>query len=280
MANVFITGASTGIGEATALHLDRLGHRVFAGVRKDADGERVAAQASSRLVPLLCDVTDAEQIASARKVIGDAVGHDGLQGLINNAGIGIGGPLEHLELDQWREQLEVNVIGQIAVTKTFIDLVRQGHGRISFTGSIAGRGANPMLGPYSASKHAIEAISQSLRGELAPWGIHVSVVEPGAIKTPIWAKGRTTADELVAQIGPEAAAQYAEGIEFLRKGIEFQDKNSAPPEKVAKAFEHALFSAHPRAQYLVGKDAKAIGILTRLLPQSAMDRLIQRLLPI
>lgn len=280
MANVFITGASTGIGEATALHLDRLGHRVFAGVRKDADGERLAAKAASRLVPVLCDVTDAAQIAAARKLIGDAVGKDGLQGLINNAGIGIGGPLEHLELDQWREQLEVNVIGQIAVTKAFIDLIRQGHGRISFTGSISGRGANPMLGPYSASKHAIEAISQSLRGELAPWGIHVSVVEPGAIKTPIWAKGRSTADELEEQIGPEAAAQYAEGIRFLRKGIDFQEKSSAPPEKVAKAFEHALFSAHPRSQYLVGKDAKAIGILTRLLPQSTMDRLIQRLLPI
>jgi len=280
MANVFITGASTGIGEATALHFDRLGHTVFAGVRKDADGERLAAQASARLVPLLCDVTDSDQIAASRKLVGDAVGDGGLQGLINNAGVGVGGPLEHLELDQWREQLEVNVIGQIAVTKSFVDLVRFGQGRISFTGSIAGRGANPMLGPYSASKHAIEAVSQSLRGELAPWKIHVSVVEPGAIKTPIWGKGRSTADELVERIGPEAAAQYAEGIDFLRKGIDFQDKNSAPPHKVAKAFEHAMFSPRPRAQYLVGKDAKAIGILTRVLPQSTMDRLIKRLLPI
>lgn len=280
MANVFITGASTGIGEATALHFDRLGHRVFAGVRKDADGERLAGHASSRLVPLLCDVTDGQRVSAARKLVGDAVGEEGLQGLINNAGVGFGGPLEHLELDEWREQFEVNVIGQIAVTKSFVDLIRQGKGRITFTGSIAGRGANPMLGPYSASKHAIEAVSQSLRGELAPWGIHVSVVEPGAIKTPIWGKGRHTADELVKRIGPEAAAQYAEGIEFLRKGIDFQDKNAAPPQKVAKAFEHALFNPRPRAQYLVGKDAKAIGALTRVLPQSTMDRLIKRLLPI
>ena len=280
MAYVFITGASTGIGEATALHFDRLGHHVFAGVRKDADGERLAGQASNRLVPLLCDVTDGQQIAAARKLIGDQVGSAGLQGLINNAGVGFGGPLEHLELDEWREQFEVNVIGQVAVTKSCVDLIRQGKGRITFTGSIAGRGANPMLGPYSASKHAIEAISQSLRGELAPWGIHVSVVEPGAIKTPIWGKGRDTADELVERIGPEAAAQYNEGISFLRKAIDFQDKNAASPEKVAKAFEHALFSPRPRAQYLVGKDAKVIGTLTRVLPQSTMDRLIKRLLPI
>lgn len=279
MANVFITGASTGIGEATALHLDRLGHRVFAGVRNDADGGRLAKQASQRLVPVLCDVTDDDQIAAARKVVGDEVGDAGLQGLINNAGVALGGPLEHLSMERWRWQFDVNVFGQIAVTQAFLDLIRKGHGRISFTGSIGGRHANPMLGPYAASKHAIEAIGQSLRGELEPWGIHVSVVEPGAIKTPIWDKGRDTADELAEQLGPEAAAQYAEGIAFVRKGIDFQDKNSSPPELVAKAFEHALFNPRPRTQYLVGKDAKVLGTLNRVLPQSLLDRIVKKLGP-
>lgn len=279
MANVFITGASTGIGEATALHFDTLGHRVFAGVRSDADGDRLVDRASTRLVPVLCDVTDVDQIAAARKIIGDAVGDAGLQGLINNAGIAVGGPLEHLPLDQWRWQFDVNVFGQIAVTQAFLDLVRQGTGRVSFTGSIAGRNANAMLGPYAASKHAIEAISQSLRGELEPWGIHVSVVEPGAIKTPIWDKGRSTADVLADELGPDAAEQYAHGIDFVRKGIEFQDKNAAPPQLVAKAFEHAMFSSRPRTQYLVGKDAKVLGTLTRVLPQSVVDRIVKKLGP-
>ncbi len=279
MANVFITGASTGIGEATALHLDGLGHRVFAGVRNDADAARLVTRASKHLFPVRCDVTDLDQIAAARKVVGDEVGEAGLQGLINNAGVAVGGPLEHLPLEQWRWQFDVNVFGQIAVTQAFLDLVRQGRGRVSFTGSIGGRNANPMLGPYAASKHAIEAISQSLRGELEPWGIHVSVVEPGAIKTPIWDKGRNTADMLAEQLGPEAAAQYAEGIDFVLKGIEFQDKHAAPPQKVAEAFEHALFSRRPRTQYLVGIDAKVLGTLNRLLPQSVLDRVVKRLGP-
>lgn len=279
MANVFITGASTGIGEATTVHLDSLGHRVFAGVRSDADGERLVQRASTRVFPVKCDVTDLDQITAARKVVGEEVGTAGLQGLINNAGVAVGGPLEHLPLDQWRWQFDVNVFGQIAVSQAFLDLVRQGKGRVSFTGSIAGRSANAMLGPYAASKHAIEAISQALRGELEPWGIHVSVVEPGAIKTPIWDKGRNTADVLAEQLGPEAAAQYAHGIDFVRKGIEFQDKNAAPPLLVAKAFEHALFSSRPRTQYLVGKDAKVLGALDRLLPQSVLDRIVKRLGP-
>jgi NAD(P)-dependent dehydrogenase (short-subunit alcohol dehydrogenase family) len=279
MANVFITGASTGIGEATALHLDGLGHRVFAGVRNDADGDRLVARASKYLFPVRCDVTDLDQIAAARKVVGEEAGEAGLQGLVNNAGVAVGGPLEHLPLERWRWQFDVNVFGQIAVTQAFLDLVRQGRGRVSFTGSIGGRNANAMLGPYAASKHAIEAISQSLRGELEPWSIHVSVVEPGAIKTPIWDKGRNTADMLAEQLGPEAAAQYAEGIDFVRKGIEFQDKNAASPEKVAKAFEHALFSRRPHTQYLVGIDAKVLGTLNRLLPQSVLDRIVKRLGP-
>lgn len=279
MANVFITGASTGIGEATALRLDRLGHTVFAGVRKDDDGDRLRKAASDRLTPVLCDVTDQASIDGARKTIGEAVGSSGLQGLINNAGVAVGGPLEHLPLDDWRWQFEVNVFGQIAVTKAFLDLLRTGGGRVSFTGSIGGRHANPMLGPYAASKHAIEAVGQSLRGELEPWGIHVSVVEPGAIVTPIWDKGRDLADELEERLGAEATEQYAEGIAFVRKGIDFQEKNGAPPEKVAEAFEKALFDARPRTQYLVGTDAKVLGTLNRLLPQSALDRLVKRLGP-
>lgn len=279
MANIFITGASTGIGEATARHFDTLGHTVFAGVRNDADGDALRDGASSRLTPVICDVTDQGTIDSARKQIGESVSDAGLQGLINNAGIGVGGPVEYLPLDEWRWQFEVNLFGQIAVTQAFLDLIRQGRGRISFTGSIAGRHSSPMLGPYSASKHAVEALSQSMRGELQPWGIHVSVVEPGAITTPIWDKARDKFDEISDLIGVEAAEHYREGIETMQRGIDFQQKNSVPPAKVAEAFEHAMFSGRPKAQYLVGKDALALGSLHRVLPQPWVDRIVDRVVP-
>ena len=185
MAAILVTGASTGIGEACALHLDRAGHRVFAGVRRPADGERLTKRASPRLLPVMLDVCDDSQIAEAAELIGGEVGTAGLWGLVNNAGIAIGGPVEFLALDQWRTQLEVNVIGQVAVTRAMLPLVRAATGRVVFIGSISGRLATPMMGPYCASKHAIEAIGSSLAEELRPFGMRVSVIEPGAIATPM-----------------------------------------------------------------------------------------------
>lgn len=279
MGNFFITGASTGIGEATARHFDRLGHRVFAGVRTEAAGEALTGGGSGRLVPVICDVVDDASIEAARKRIDDEVGTAGLQGLINNAGVAVAGPLEHLPMDEWRRQFDVNVFGQIAVTKAFLPLVRRGRGRISFTGSIAGRHANGLLGPYAGSKHAIEAISQALRQELSPWDIEVSVVEPGAIKTPIWDKGRDTYAAIDDVLDAEAIEQYRDQIDLLGRGIEFQDDKAAPPEKVAEAFEHAMLASRPRTQYLVGIDAKVIGSATRVLPKRAVEALVDRLGP-
>ena len=274
MKTILVTGASTGIGEACALHLDRLGHRIYAGVRKDADAQRLRGGASERLVPVLVDVTDQAQIDAVAKQIGEEAG--ALHGLVNNAGIARGGPLEYLPIEEWREQLEVNVIGQVAVTKATLPLIREGAGRITFIGSIGGKVANPMTGPYNASKYAIEAIVASLRQELQPWGIHVSVIEPGAIKTAIWDKANDSADRLERELPEEAHERYARHIAAVRKMITFQDGQAVGPEKVAKAVEHALFASRPRSHYLVGTDARAMSALARLLPDRPREFAIRR----
>jgi len=274
---VLVTGTSTGIGEAAALRLDRRGWRVFAGVRKDSDGERLRAQASGRLTPLMLDVTDAAAIDAAVKEIDTAVGPDGLAGVVNNAGVGRGGPLEYLPIDEWREQLEINVVGQVAVTKATLPLVRRGGGRVVFIGSIGGRICSPLLGPYGASKHALEAISEALRHELRPWGIKVVLVEPGAVKTAIWGKARSTAEDLEARLPAEALDRYRSFIEGIRKGFERSERMGIDADKVAQVVERALTADRPRARYLVGPDAKLMGTLTRVLPDSAKDFLVRRL---
>ncbi|HEX7168455.1 MAG TPA: SDR family oxidoreductase [Acidimicrobiales bacterium] len=275
--NVLVTGASTGIGEACALHLDRLGWRVFAGVRKQADADRLSQRASRRLVTVSLDVTDEAEVLAAMKTIDDEVGASGLSGLVNNAGVARGGPLEFLPLSEWRDQLEVNVVGQVAVTKAALPLLRRATGRVVFIGSIAGRLATPMVGPYAASKHAIEAIAESLRHEVAPWGIRVAVVEPGVVKTPIWSKGRTRADELEQSLGEEALALYRDQVDKIRAGIEKNDTRGIDASKVAEVVEHALVSPHPRIRYLVGPDAKVAGNLARLVPDRVRDALFRRL---
>ena len=274
---VLVTGTSTGIGEATVRRLDRDGHTVFAGVRREEDGRRLQEGASSRLTPVLLEVTDEAAIAAAAKTIGDQVGAAGLDGLVNNAGVVRGGPLEYLPMEEWRTQLEVNVIGQVAVTRAFIPLLRQARGRVVFIGSIGGRLGTPLMGPYNASKFAIAGIAESLRRELHPAGIRVLLVEPGGVKTPIWDKGRAYADELQAQLPEEAMERYRPVMDAVMKGAEFQSRHGVSPDKVAEVIEHALTSSRPRARYLVGRDALAVGVATRLLPDSVKDVLIRRL---
>jgi NAD(P)-dependent dehydrogenase (short-subunit alcohol dehydrogenase family) len=278
--NVLVTGASTGIGEACALHLDRLGWRVFAGVRKPEDGDRLRAAegASARLTPVQLDVTDEAQVASAMATIAEACGDDGLAGLVNNAGVARGGPVEGLPLDEWRYQLEVNLFGQIAVTKAALPLIRDAKGRIVFIGSIAGRVAAPLVGPYSASKHAIEALGATLREELLPWDIKVAVVEPGVIKTPIWSKATTSADELEALLDDEVKALYKDQLADIRASITKNDRKGVPASKVADAVEHALTSPRPKLRYLVGPDAKVAGNLARLVPDRWWATLSRKLL--
>jgi NAD(P)-dependent dehydrogenase (short-subunit alcohol dehydrogenase family) len=272
-----VTGSSSGIGEACALRLARAGHQVIAGVRREADGERLVAAARS-ITPTLLDITDTSQIDALAGRL-DELAPAGLDGLVNNAGIARGGPIEFLPLEEWRTQLEVNVVGQVAVTKALIPLLRRAQGRVVFIGSISGRVSTPLLGPYGASKHAIEAIAESLREELRPWKIAVSVVAPGAVRTPIWDKGRAYADEIDSRLPAEAHDLYDTAVEDLRRGIEAQERAGVPPDRVAAAVERALTGSRPRYRYVVGNDAKAAGLLERFLPDRTMAYVTRRLGP-
>ncbi|TMM18268.1 MAG: SDR family oxidoreductase [Actinobacteria bacterium] len=272
---VLVTGASSGIGRACALHLDGLGHRVFAGVRTEAAAESLRRAASDRLVPVLLDVTDAEAIDAAHRSIEAGLDGRGLVGLVNNAGVAHGGPIEYLPLDEWRAQLEVNVIGQVAVTRAMMPLLRRARGRVVFIGSIGGRVGTPLLSPYAASKFAIEGIAESLRHELRPFGVRVAVVEPGAVKTDIWDKGRRYADEMERLLPAEASSLYGDAITGLRRSLDQQDRAGIAPEQVAQVVARALSSDRPRGRYLVGRDAQLAGLIARLFPDSAKDAIVR-----
>ncbi len=271
---VVITGASTGIGAACAWHLDRLGFTVFAGVRRVEDGEALKAQGSERFQALLLDITDAGSIARARQVVTDLVGDCGLAGLVNNAGIAVAGPLEVVPVADLRRQFEVNVIGQVAVTQAFLPLLRQGRGRIVNMGSIAGRAAMPVMGPYSASKFALEAVTDALRLEVQQWGIKVSIVEPGAIATPIWTKSGSKAEELEAGASEELKTLYAGVIAGVRARVAEAAARAISPDAVSDAVVQALTAAHPQTRYLVGRDAKVRALMIKLLPDRWSDRLM------
>jgi NAD(P)-dependent dehydrogenase (short-subunit alcohol dehydrogenase family) len=275
---VLITGASTGIGEATAHHLSQRGHEVFAGVRRPEDQERLVSRSGGRITPLSLDVTDADEIEVAAKTISAAVGERGLTGLVNNAGIALGGPTEYTSLDEWRLQFEVNVFGHIEVTRQMLPLIRNATGRIVFVGSIGGRFSSPFLAPYNASKFALEAIADSLRIELLAAGIHVALIEPGAVKTAIWEKGRGTTDELEQNLSPAALERYWNVLQRARRILDFLERHGIPPEKVAKAIEHALTSSRPRARYVVGNDARMQALAARFLPDRVRDALARRVL--
>jgi NAD(P)-dependent dehydrogenase (short-subunit alcohol dehydrogenase family) len=274
---VLITGASTGIGRATALHLDRLGWIVYAGVRKEADADALRAASSGNLIPVTLDVTDAASIRSAAEEIRAAVGEGGLQGLVNNAGIGVAGPVEFLPPDQFRRQFEVNVIGQVAVTQAVISLLRTARGRIVNMSSVGGRLASPMMAPYNASKFALEALTDALRLELRPWSIEVIAVQPGAIATPIWDKSVAAADALLATLPTAATELYGPAIENARRWAAKQAEDGSPPEAVARAVAHALTARRPRTRYVVGRDARIGMIIARFLPDRLRDTLLLRM---
>ena len=271
-----ITGASSGIGAACALHLDKLGFMVFAGVRRQADAEALRAKASPRLTPIALDVADTLSISTAASAVAGAVGDAGLDGLVNNAGIVVPGPVEFLPLPDLRRQLEINVVGQVAVTQAFLPLIRAAHGRIVNMGSISGRLATPFSSAYGASKFALEALTDALRLELAPWGISVSIIEPGAVATPIWEKGAKTAEAMLASAPPEALALYGEAIEAFRKTSAYSAKNAADPMDVARVVEHALTAARPKTRYVVGRRAKIGAAMALLVPDRVRDSLVAK----
>ncbi|MDX2006771.1 MAG: SDR family oxidoreductase [Meiothermus sp.] len=272
MRSVLVTGASTGIGVSCALWLEARGFRVFAGVRKPQDAEALVAKSKGSLTPVFVDVTNAASVADAVRQVRDL--SPSLDGLVNNAGIAISAPVEFMGLEDLRRILEVNTVGQIAVTQAFLPLLRPASGRIVMMSSISGKVSAPFFGAYSASKFALEALSDSLRRELKPWGLHVAVVEPGNIRTPIWKKGAAWGEEMRAGLPQEALALYGTRLEGLLRYVRAQDGVGSPPEEVARAVEHALTSPNPRTRYVVGRDAKMAALLLRLLPDWAVDRFL------
>lgn len=273
---VLVTGTSSGIGRATALLLDAEGYRVFAGVRKEADGRELSQACSDRLTPVTIDVTDAGHIESAREQLAEAVGGEGLVGLVNNAGVGGGGPIEFMPLEELRRTIEINLIGQVAVTQACIPLLRRAKGTIVFIASIGGRVASPFMSPYNTSKFAIEALGESLRHELRPWEIDVTVVEPGSIDTEIWSKGNEQIRERLDEMPEDARRLYGRQITRFGEVLNETASRGIPAEKVAEVVHKAIASDNPKHRYLVGTDAKIGARLKGTLPDRTFSKLAAR----
>jgi len=278
---ILVTGASTGIGRAAVLGLLEEGFRVFAGVRDEAAAarlrEQAPADARARLETLILDVTNPGHVHAAAHRLDVELGATGLWGLFNNAGISVNGPIEYLGLDGVRRQLEVNVIGQVAVTQAMIPLLRRARGRIVTTGSVAGFIALPGLAPYAMSKHAMEAFSDSLRRELKPWGIHVSLLEPGAIATDIWQKGQRDADEAERDWSPQAVEHYGPLIAALRKAAAMSERRASPTDVVTRAVVHAFTASKPRTRYRMGRDSGVQKVIS-MLPDHWADAVLMKAL--
>ncbi|HEX3909652.1 MAG TPA: SDR family NAD(P)-dependent oxidoreductase [Solirubrobacteraceae bacterium] len=293
MPTALVTGTSTGIGQATALRLARAGWTVLAGVRDSAAGERLVEQladgrrpedphpSGGRIEPLMLDVTDDRQIAQAAERVGEltggAAGNEagsavgGLDALVNNAGLGISGPLELISMQDIRRHLEVNLLGQVALTKAMLPALRAADGRIVFLSSVGGRVAMAFTGPYAAAKHGLEAIGDVLRVELHSSGIQVALVEPGSVATPIWGKSLDAERQLV--VPPELTKQYGHVPAAMAKNIRNTEKRGISPEQVAQTIQTALAARRMKPRYVVGRDARAMIAVRRLLPDRLFDRL-------
>ncbi len=263
---ILITGASSGIGKACALHLEKLGFIIYAGVRKEKDFNFYKSYKPSKILPIFLDVRKSEDILNAFNNIASS----GLElyALVNNAGISIGGPIELLPMHQVEELISINIIGVLRVTKVFIPLLRKSRGRIINIGSIAGRISVPGLCAYSSSKSALIGFSNSMRLELQRFGIAVSLIEPGIINTPIWEKGLNLANKSINQISKELIEIYKPIIYFLQRIATTPFK--ADVKKVAVIVAKAITSKRPRRRYLVGIDAKLLTFID-LLPRSVSD---------
>ena len=273
---IVITGASTGIGKACALHLDKLGYQVFAGVRTETDALSLQDASSDRLTTFYIDIAKSESILSATNMLKSTLKSVGLDGLINNAGIVVAGPLEFVPIDSLRSQLEINVIGHIAVTQALLPLLRQAQGRIINMSSVSGRVATPFLGPYAASKFALEALSDSMRLELMPWDINVSVIERGPISTPIWTKSIEATKLMIDKLPKKAKVLYGPAFQAALLWENNIEQSMSTPEVVVRAVVHALTSRKPRIRYRIGLSGFAADIFARFLPDVLKDWLIKR----
>jgi len=266
--SVLVTGASSGIGHACAVRLAGAGWKVYGGVRAQEDASTLRGHG---VEPVELDVTDTRQIEAAAAVVGTE-----LHGLVDNAGIAVAAPLELVPLAELRRQLEVNVVGQVAVLQALLPALRRAGGRVVLMGSVGGRSALPFLGPYAASKHALEALADVLRVELGPWGIAVSLVEPASVKTAIWAKGAEHADVMREGVAAEAHELYAARMERFR-AVALKRGPGIDADIVATAVEHALTATRPKARYLVGRDAH-LRVWIERLPTRLRDRVLTKAL--
>jgi NAD(P)-dependent dehydrogenase (short-subunit alcohol dehydrogenase family) len=270
--DILISGASTGIGRATAVHMARKGHTVWAGVRSQKSFMEIQRLNVQGLEPVFLDVTDAASIENCISTVRKKSGI--LHGLVNNAGIAIGGPVEAVHLADWRRQFEVNVFGQIRVVQLCLPMIRESKGRIVMISSIAGRVASPFLAPYSASKFALEAIADSLRREMRKFDVPVSIVEPGPIATPIWEKSLGDGEKRKEELGPEMQRIYGSVLTRFNRRIEDAARSASPVHVVVHAIEHALTARSPRTRYPVGRGIALYSALSRILPDRWLDRML------
>lgn len=269
MPSVLVTGAARGIGRAIVDHLASTGWDVIAGVRSEQDAAAVTGAHPQRVSAVILDITDAGHIAKLSKSLPER-----LDAVVNNAGVAVAGPIETVTPDDWREQLEVNVIGQLAVTQAVLPLLRKTRGRVLFMSSVNGRIATPMLGPYSASKFALEAAADSLRVELRAWGVSVVLIEPAQTDTDMW----RTADDMVRQVeagmSPAHRELYAKHIVGMKKFVPRARKLASPTGKVVAVVEEALTARRPRARYVVALLPKVQTTLVSNMPAALRDRLM------
>jgi NAD(P)-dependent dehydrogenase (short-subunit alcohol dehydrogenase family) len=270
MPRVLVTGAARGIGRATTLRLAAAGWDVIAGVRQEADGDELMSANPGPVMTVPLDVTDEEQVAALDRVLPEQ-----LDAIVNNAGVVVGGPIEAIPPAELRRQLEVNVVGQAAVTQAVLPRLRASRGRIVFVSSLSGRVSTPLTGAYSASKFALEAMADAMRMELAPWGIKVVLVEPAQTDTDMWRGADAELDDSVAALLPAHRELYAKHIAGFRKTIPRSQRMAAPVEGVAATIEKALTAPRPKARYVVGTGPRLQALMAKLTPTPVLDRLLR-----
>jgi len=275
MQSVVITGASTGIGWATAKLLLGRGFRVFGSVRKQADADRLRGEFGANFTPLLFDVTDQAAVLAAAREVRAALGGETLFGLVNNAGIAVAGPVLELSVDEFRRQMDVNVVGPVIATQAFGPLLgsdpslKGPKGRIVMISSVAGKSGNPLMSAYAASKFAIEGLSESLRREMMLFGIDVIIIAPGAVKTPIWSKAEQV------DISAYRNSPFFPALERIRKFMLRLGETGLPAEKIAEAIADALISANPQLRYQITPDPMR-HLITAVLPKRMVDKIIAK----